>query len=850
MKLGYALLPILLISLLLSGCATIGGSSSRPAEDAFIRDWLMCGPLQATEAREGEDLVVTGHKTDFLAALVGEANAQPFEGQTFGYMGKTYEWKRVTTKTDSIDLHNVFSGESQVVNAGAYAYTTITSKHTKTTFLGIGSDDTVKVYVNGRLVHDRIVRRGVSKDEDLVPINLEPGVNHLILKVMSGNGGWGFVCRTMKRDTVARIIEKTVHEADPEYDSVFTGSMFPAFGLDLKRATAATIGPLTIIPTFYDADYNEVKNADKPGRYGAVVEYTTRAGTSFKKYCTLYKTAERLNLPDWEWDLASKKEVTGLGIDPKVLKKQSETVEEFAKAGLSYGMYKHRDTAVVLAGLSEMTADAPRTVQRTSVWARNARWWLGLKKKRGEFKFDAMVQLPDGYEENPNQKWPLLLFLHGAGERGDDINQVGRWGPPKLAKAGRKFPFIIVAPQCPEHGWWRGPELKAYIDNMLTEYRVDLNRVYCTGLSMGGYGTWSLALESPDLFAAIAPICGGGDPEDAKRLKDLPIWVFHGVKDKAVPFDSSKQMVDALKKVGAPVAFTAYPEAGHNSWSAAYDNDKLYEWFLANERGKPAVKVDKKFIDPTYAPYGVRTVEQKNKLIAIRNTYKEITELDKLYTDKTHKNGLPYHIYAPEKLKPGKTYPMVVFLHGYSDLTIDTHKGFPKGVWSLPFVQKKHPHILFVPRYRSFDDMWLQENYREMVTEALGDITFDFNEDEHTPNIDTNRIYLTGFSQGGMGTWSYVTHFPNMFAAAAPLSGFYLGPQTVEQAERIKHMPLWIFNGDGDGGVSGSRRSYTVLKEAGAKDVTYHEYPQQGHVIDDFAYFTEGFMDWLFSKKR
>ena len=254
-------------------------------------------------------------------------------------------------------------------------------------------------------------------------------------------------------------------------------------------------------------------------------------------------------------------------------------------------------------------------------------------------------------------------------------------------------------------------------------------------------------------------------------------------------------------------------------------------------------------IDSEKVSYDIIGKEQSRRLKAMRDSYGSISNLESIYQDRTHANGLPYHIYVPTDLKPGKAYPLVTFLHGYSDLTLDTHKGFPKGVWSLPRVQVDHPHILFVPRYRTFDDMWVQDTYRAMVMEAMEDLIHEWNENADTPNVDVARLYLTGFSQGGMGTWNFIRHHPRTFAAAAPLSGFFHGPQTVVQAEALQHLPIWIFNGDGDKGVAGSRLSYEMLRNAGARDVRYHEYKEQGHVIDDFAYFTEGFMDWLFAQK-
>lgn len=199
-------------------------------------------------------------------------------------------------------------------------------------------------------------------------------------------------------------------------------------------------------------------------------------------------------------------------------------------------------------------------------------------------KLDYLVYLPDDYEQ-ADKKWPLILFLHGSGESGSDLSLVKKHGPPKIVENKSDFPFIVVSPQSPRRGGWNRDALKALLDEVLANYRVDRDRVYLTGLSMGGYGTWALAAMYPHYFAAIAPICGGGDTDDAVRLKDLPIWVFHGAKDEAVPLRRSEEMVAALKKLGADVKFTVYPEAGHDSWTETYDNPELYQWFLSHKRG-------------------------------------------------------------------------------------------------------------------------------------------------------------------------------------------------------------------------------------------------------------------------
>jgi len=198
-----------------------------------------------------------------------------------------------------------------------------------------------------------------------------------------------------------------------------------------------------------------------------------------------------------------------------------------------------------------------------------------------------LLYLPDGYGEHSEKKWPLVVFLHGAGERGDDLEKVKIHGPPKLAANGKKFPFILISPQCPAEGWWPSQPVPDLIDEAEQRYAIDPDRIYLTGLSMGGYGTWAFASRQPDRYAAIAPICGGGTPYLMRRLKQLPVWAFHGAKDTAVPLVESERLVEALKRAGNErVKFTVYPEAGHDSWTASYDNVELYKWLLSHERGK------------------------------------------------------------------------------------------------------------------------------------------------------------------------------------------------------------------------------------------------------------------------
>lgn len=218
-----------------------------------------------------------------------------------------------------------------------------------------------------------------------------------------------------------------------------------------------------------------------------------------------------------------------------------------------------------------------------------------------EFKFHKvqsasvkyLLFLPKGYEAGSETRWPLMLFLHGAGERGDNIWKVTTHGPPKNVAHQPEFPFILVSPQCPDGEIWSTDILLGLLDEVIGGFKVDTNRVYLTGLSMGGYGTWDLGLSHPERFAAIAPICGGGDllnvlllDEHRKQaLKSLGVWAFHGGKDMTVPLDESRRMVDFLKKIGVQdVRLTVYPEASHDSWTETYNNPELYQWLLSHQR--------------------------------------------------------------------------------------------------------------------------------------------------------------------------------------------------------------------------------------------------------------------------
>ena len=197
--------------------------------------------------------------------------------------------------------------------------------------------------------------------------------------------------------------------------------------------------------------------------------------------------------------------------------------------------------------------------------------------------------LPTDYEAQAQSGGaPLLLFLHGAGERGDesgtDIAKVKVHGPPRLldnSEFAKDFPCITVSPQCKNGYAWSPAQLMLLLDHIESLYKIDKSRVYVTGLSMGGFGTWMCVHESPKRFAAAAPICGGATPEWAEKLTGTPIWAFHGGADPAVAPALTEIMVEAIKKAGGTkILCTIYEGVGHDSWTQTYDNPLFFDWVL------------------------------------------------------------------------------------------------------------------------------------------------------------------------------------------------------------------------------------------------------------------------------
>jgi predicted peptidase len=213
-----------------------------------------------------------------------------------------------------------------------------------------------------------------------------------------------------------------------------------------------------------------------------------------------------------------------------------------------------------------------------------------IDRERAGLRLRYLLHLPPGYWEEPARQWPLVLFLHGRGERGDDINAVRSYGIAKVVDEKPDTDFIAISPQCPLAYEW--PDLIAtlarLVDQAVMYLPVNPDCVYLTGLSMGARGGWLLAVDNPARFAAIALICGRiPTPDFLDRvtiLKDKPIWIFHGAKDPVVPVENSEKIAATLRTAGGNPLLTIYPEADHDAWTETYNNPEFYRWLWAHSR--------------------------------------------------------------------------------------------------------------------------------------------------------------------------------------------------------------------------------------------------------------------------
>ena len=200
-----------------------------------------------------------------------------------------------------------------------------------------------------------------------------------------------------------------------------------------------------------------------------------------------------------------------------------------------------------------------------------------------EYK-DYLLYVPDQIPKSG--KYPLILYLHGSGPRGGDASVLEGSGPRPFLMKNKDLPFVLVSPICAKDDSWHPLYLNRLLDSIEAKLPIDKSRIYITGLSMGGNGTWSLARSKPGRFAAIAPVCARSpfETEEVAALKNLSVWAFHGKKDDVIPYQETEKLVNKLEELNADVTFTLYPDLNHAICDETYNNPELYDWFLSKSK--------------------------------------------------------------------------------------------------------------------------------------------------------------------------------------------------------------------------------------------------------------------------
>ena len=414
-----------------------------------------------------------------------------------------------------------------------------------------------------------------------------------------------------------------------------------------------------------------------------------------------------------------------------------------------------------------------------------------------------------------SKKAPLLVYLHGLVRRGrniDSLRIVGKW---MLFANVEKQKIVLVIPQCDMDpkggkkgsGRWNAGDVNLLVEYLKKNHKVDENRIYLAGYSMGAFGTWACAVSYPKTFAAIATVAGGGDPRTAGTIKHLPIWVFHGKKDTRVPHKSSEDMVEALKSAGARnVKFTSYPDQGHGrTFGLALNDPELYKWFVSHSRRKVS------------------------KTTSAKTTFQAASG-----------RGVRYWILSPAEVGADRKYPLVVTLHGIAGRGARNWERncHANSVLAKPAMRKEYPCFVVAPTIDK-PNFW-----------TAGPLADVFDLIEHLKKelpVDSGRIYVTGQSMGGYGTFEAIVQRPDLFAAAAPVCG---GNKPVN-AKRIAHIPIWVFHGAKDRvvPVARSREMVEAIRKAGGKP-QYTEFPNVRHAAWPPAYNNEDLWRWMFKQNK
>ena len=445
--------------------------------------------------------------------------------------------------------------------------------------------------------------------------------------------------------------------------------------------------------------------------------------------------------------------------------------------------------------------------------------------------------LPKGYDTETSRKFPMIVFTHGAGETGTDGQATFNNGPGMELRRGNpfkeSFPFIFLAPQCPPRGErWDQPQMykavSQIVDAAIKSVRVDVDRVYLTGLSMGGKGCWLAALEGADRFAAIAPMCAGTThPEAAEKLKYVAIWMISGTNDGDA-VNHNNEMLGVLKNNVAEVRNTIVPGADHMVWPPFYASPQFYEWMLAHKRPNAAERREMDAAGPYLSRKQVfpKTPGFHRVNIPIEITGQPLPLICSVFIPKT---------YSPT----GAPAPAMLFMHEYNSISM-AYKNIPQHgpITELAkkgneLFQASFPMVVISPQLPVGMGDWSQKPVRDGVLHALEEIT-------KSMNLDMQRLYATGLNEGAAAAWQIAVDAPTMFAGVMPIvvNGGVISPNNIDAG---KDLPTWLIAPD-PGSFKGMFDGKTAWKVTAA--------PKLEGENQSSVYKNKDLYDWLLARKK
>jgi len=547
--------------------------------DSFIRNWIFMGMFP--NPRNKLNAPDSGYHKDYLTSLGGEAKAEITLANRVTYTDENGVSQTTQARLAQTAPSGVFNFDKLYGSVNyrlAYAFCYINSDRDQTVTSYFGSNDDAKVWVNGELVHEYPLGRSCKARQDTFTFRLKPGLNPVLVKICERWGDWAFVMEVLTDEFIGSLGERPlthvlrdIQELDlclvgingPEFP--IASKIFPKVHWSNPFRAQRLLGDFPFTVQWYDPDNKKVLQPQKAGPYTAIIEGVSPDGLLIRRAQRFYGKSDNQQSLSFQNNTSSGAWVTS----PKLLKSYPEEP--------SVQLFKDNPHgAVALSYLAHQSTKSPISPLKQGKHSCTFNRYL----QRGQSCL-YWITLPKGYGTE-QKKWPLLIYLHASNLQGHDLSRIGTPIPPDVDDIKNNFPFVVLTPQCPdEYDAWPSDVVVDLIDETVKRYNVDARRVYVTGFSLGGRGSWSVAVDHPELFAAVVPVAGSyGHPERILRIKDVPVWAFHGDQDRTVGFDSVRDMVQDLKNNGGNVRFTIYKGAGHGIKGRAYRTKELYEWLL------------------------------------------------------------------------------------------------------------------------------------------------------------------------------------------------------------------------------------------------------------------------------